>query len=235
MWLAAAALWPGPVRAADWGGMLALTSDYVFRGLSRTDHGAAAQAGLHVRSTERWFAGVWASNVASSPNGPGHVELNLNAGRGWDLSDDWSASAGWVRYLHPDASNSGRFDWDDLSASLIFTDRFVLTASVAPSAPQVYTYGASGRRRTTALEVAWREPIAGAWSLVAAAGRYDSSGSGPLGQPYLAWQVGVSAQLDRFELALTHFDVDAAGRRRFGSAAADDRWVFSLTWRYAAD
>ena len=232
MWLAAAALWPCPLRAAEWGGTLALTSDYVFRGISRTDHGPAAQAGLHLRSSERWFASVWASNIASSTDGPGHVELNLNAGRGWDLSDDWAASVGWVRYLHPDAGHSGRFDWDDLSASLIFADRFVLTASVAPRAPQIYTYGASERRRATALEVAWREPIAGAWSAIAAAGRYDASGSGQLGQPYLAWQVGVSVQMDRLELALTRFDVDTTGQHRFGSAAAHDRWVFSLTWRY---
>lgn len=232
MWLAAAALWAGPLRAADWGGVLALTSDYVFRGISRTDHGAAAQAGLHLRSTERWFASVWASNVASSPGGPGAVELNLNAGRGWDLSDDWAASAGWVRYLYPDASDGG-FEWDDLSASLVFTDRFVLTASLAPRAPQIYSYGAGKRRRATALEAAWREPIAGAWSLVGAAGRYDASA--PAGEPYLAWNVGVSAQWGRLEMGLAHFGVDAAGRRQFGSAAAHRRWVFSLAWRYAAD
>lgn len=232
-WLVAAVLWSNPLRAADWGGTLAATSDYVFRGISRTDHGASAQAGLHVRSAERWFASVWASSLAPSPGSLGRVELNLNAGRGWDLSDDWAASAGWVRYLYPDATDRGRFDWDELSASLIYADRFVLTASVAPSEPRLYAPGTSERRRATAVEASWREPVAGAWSLLAAVGRYETSA--PFSQPYLAWNMGLSAQVGGLELGLARFGIDAPGRRQFASAVADGRWVFSLAWRYAAN
>lgn len=223
-------LWCAPLRAADWGGVLALTSDYVFRGVSRTDRGAAAQGGLHLRSPERWFASVWASSLGGAPELLGDVELNLHAGRGFDLADDWALSAAWARYLYPD-SGSGRYDWDELSASLVHADRLVLTASLSPNAPQQYA-GQFERRRASALEASWRQPLAGPWSLVAGAGRFAASG--PSAETYRAWNVGLAAQLGALEVGLARFDVDAAGRRRFGTAAADGRWVLSLAWRYAA-
>jgi uncharacterized protein (TIGR02001 family) len=210
---------------------MALTSDYLFRGVSLTDGDPAVQAGLHIRFARRWYASAWASTLKRSPDGFGRVELNLQAGRGWDLSSDWTASVGWARYLYPDAAASGRYDWDELSASLIWANRLSLTGSFSPNAPQAYALGVGRRRRATAVEASWRQPIAGPWSVVAAAGRYSSS---PFGQPYLAWNAGLSAQLGGFDVGLAHFGIDGAGRRRFGSAAADGQWVFSLAWRYAA-
>jgi uncharacterized protein (TIGR02001 family) len=216
----------GPACAAEWGGSLALTSDYVFRGVSRSDDGAM-QAGLNVRSSERWFASAWASSLPRSP--AGRVELNLQVGRGWDLADDWAVSAGWLRYLYPRA-DSGRYDWDELSATLAYGDRGVLVASLSPNMPQFYGAGVAERRRAGALELSWREPIGGPWSLAAAAGRYGAASR----HPYSAGSLGLATQLDRVEVSLTRFAVDAAGRRQFGRAA-DARWALSLVWRYAVD
>jgi uncharacterized protein (TIGR02001 family) len=223
---------PPPAGAADWGGSLAATSDYVFRGYSRSDGEAAVQAGLYGRHAERWFASAWVSSLHAAPEGPGRIELNLQAGRSWDLSDDWGATVGLVRYLYPDAPAQSRFDWTEAAASLAFADRLVLTYAVAPQAPYVH-YGTVERWRTTALEASGRLPVSAAWSLLAAAGRYGSAA--PYGETYKAWNVGVAAQWGTFEVTWAHFRTDAAGRRVLGPAAADGRWVLSAVWRYAGN
>jgi uncharacterized protein (TIGR02001 family) len=228
--LAAVLLASGPLRAADWGAVAAVTSEYVFRGVSLTDGDPAVQAGLHVRLPQRWYASAWASSLKRSPRS-GRAELNLHAGRGWDLSENWAASAGWVRYLYPDSARSGRYDWDELSASVIYTDRLALTASLSPNAPQAYALGLGERHRATAIEASWRQPVAGPWSVVAAAGRYSA---GSFGRPYVAWNAGLSLKMGGIDVGLTRFGVDGAGRARFGQAAADGRWVVTFAWRYAS-
>jgi uncharacterized protein (TIGR02001 family) len=225
---------PVPLRAAEWGTTLTLASQYVFRGVTRTD-GAAVQGGLHVRSAAGGFAGLWASNVDPQPAQIGRVEANVNAGWGFDLGGDWSAAVAWVRYLYPDAASPrGRFDWSEYSASLNYGDRLVLTASVAPEAPLYYVYGTFGHVRATALEASWREPIAsGTWgslALVAALGHYDAAGRSS--SPYHAWNLGIAAAAGPFDIALARFGVDAQARREFAPAAADRRWVVSVTWRH---
>jgi len=227
---------PLPLRAADWGATLTLASEYAFRGLMRTD-GPALQAGAHVQSAAGGFAGVWASTIDAQPASIGRAEANVTAGWGFDLGADWSAVLAAVRYLYPDAASPrSRFDWSEYSVSFHHADRLVLTASLAPDAPLYYAYGNFGSVRATALEASWREPLAsGAWgslAFVAALGRYDAVSH--FGKPYLAWTLGAAVTTGPFDITLTRVDVDGAAYRQFGPAAADGRWILSVSWRYRA-
>lgn len=55
---------------------VAITSNYVFRGQTQTDDGAAIQGGYDIRQAEDkgWYAGVWGSNVDKG------VEIDLYGG-----------------------------------------------------------------------------------------------------------------------------------------------------------
>ena len=225
---------PLPLRAVDWGASLTLASEYAFRGVQRTE-GAALQGGVHVQSAAGGFAGLWASNIDAQPAQIGSAEANVNAGWSFDLGADWSVVLGWVRYLYPDATSPrNRFDWSEYSVSLNYADRVALTASLAPDAPLYYVYGNFGTVRATALEASWREQIvSGRWgslALIAALGHYDAVGRS--GEPYLAWNLGLAAAAGPFDITLARFGVDGEGRRQFGPAAADKRWIVSATWRY---
>src|SRR3974390_1006431 len=50
-----------------WSGMAALTTDYVFRGVSQTYDEPALQGGINYQNPSGWFGGAWASNVNPYP------------------------------------------------------------------------------------------------------------------------------------------------------------------------
>jgi uncharacterized protein (TIGR02001 family) len=220
-----------PALAAEpWGGAVVVTSDYVFRGVSQSDGAVAAQADLHIRPARSWFAGVWTSTANPPPGNVASYEMNLYAGRSWDLSDRWAASASYVRYLYPNSRVHGRYDSDELSVSLKFDDRLMLTAAVAPHATRYSSGGWVFRRRALSYEASLRQPLFRSASVVAAVGYYDTQAL--FRASYWAWNAGISTQAGPVELTLIRFGVDATGRRLFDSDAADGRWVLSAAWRF---
>jgi uncharacterized protein (TIGR02001 family) len=231
VWLAAIGLAGVPAHAAEsWGGALLLTNDYVFRGVSQTDHGAAAQADVHVRSAQGWFAGVWSSTANPPPGYIASYEVNVYAGRGWALSDRWAASVRYVRYLYPNSPAHGRYDSDEVAATLNFEDRIAMTVAYTPNATRYSNSGWAFRRRALAYEAALRQHVVGPVSVLAAVGYYDTHAL--FGASYWAWSAGLSAQAGPVELTLARFGVDAHGRRLFDADAADGRWVLSAAWRF---
>ena len=49
--------------SAEFSGNVALTTDYVWRGVSQTDEGPAVQGGFDYEHESGFSAGVWGSNV----------------------------------------------------------------------------------------------------------------------------------------------------------------------------
>jgi uncharacterized protein (TIGR02001 family) len=230
-WFAALALSGAAAHAADpWGGALALTSDYVFRGVSQTDGQPAAQADLHLRSQDGWFAGAWVSMARPPPSDAASHEVDLYAGLGLALSERWAATLRAVRYVYPDAPTYSRYDASELSASLHFDDRLALSAAVSPDARRYTVQGWSARGQTRSYEASLRQPVFGSVSILVAAGYYDTQAL--LGQSYRAWDGGLSTRAGPLEMTLLCFGVDAAARRLFGSDAADGRWVLSAAWQF---
>lgn len=104
-----------PALAGDLSGSLAVTTDYIYRGLSQTAGKPAAQAGVQFRSQSGWNAGVWGSSI-DFQNGAGVAyELDLHAGYAWSLSPDWSMQLGYVHYAYLDDNDAG-YDYDEVNA-----------------------------------------------------------------------------------------------------------------------
>lgn len=84
-----------------------LTSDYLFRGITQTDHGAAVQ-GYVEPSLGMIYAGIWASNVAFG--GSADTEVDLYAGIRPEF-DMFSFDFGYNHafYLNDPGSDSGEF------------------------------------------------------------------------------------------------------------------------------
>src|ERR1700686_3752281 len=79
-------------HAADsWGGSFAVTSDYLVRGISRSNQGAAAQADLHVATDTGLIGGVFASSVKFDKGDHRNAELSGFIGYAWQASSDWRA------------------------------------------------------------------------------------------------------------------------------------------------
>src|SRR5919108_484609 len=85
-----AAAAPGDART--WGGNLAVTSDFIYRGLSESSGDPALQADLHADTSGGTFGGVWASTRDHSLDPYAGYDLEIYLGLRLDLGNAWSTS-----------------------------------------------------------------------------------------------------------------------------------------------
>jgi uncharacterized protein (TIGR02001 family) len=230
-WLAVIGSTGAPASAApSLEGAVVVTSDYVFRGVSQTDGTAAAQADLHVRSDGGWFAGLWTSTVDPPPGDVASYEVDLYAGRSWEVADRWVASVSYIHYMYPNTPARHQYDSDEGSVSARFDDRIALTATYSPNAIRYATGGWSARARMLAYELSLRQPLGGPVALVGGIGYYDTRAL--FNAAYAAWNLGLSAHASPFDFTLMRFGVNATARNLFGYDAADHRWVVTASWHF---
>ena len=201
---------------------VALTSDYVFRGISLSD-GAAVQGGFDY-SSSLWYAGVWGSSVIEG------TELNLYAGVTpttgpvkWDF--------GLIGYFYPGANDdAAEFDYFELKAAgtASLSDQFSLGGGVYWS-PE--NYGDTGE--ALYLEVNGEFKVSDAFLFSGAFGNQSvEDPDGPFGladeDDYNTWNLGASYAIHGFTLDLRYHDTDieagsdiaayATGPRSYDSA-----------------
>ena len=85
-------------------GNVALTSDYVFRGLTQTWGRPAIQGGADYAPPNGFAAGIWGSSISARSYPGGAMELDLYASYGRPIGSDWSWRAGLYGYLYPGAN-----------------------------------------------------------------------------------------------------------------------------------
>lgn len=174
--------------AAEFGGYLALATDYVKRGVSQTDGDGALQLGLELSFENGFYVGSWGSTVDIS-NGPTRqrdLELNYYLGRTFDLSDRWQISASVVAYDYPGQTGNFNYDYVEYSLGGSFDDRVWLDVAYSPD---LYHSGYS----TTNIDLYAEFPLNSVWAFGGGAGHYDTSSL--TGSSYLYWQLGVTATL----------------------------------------
>jgi uncharacterized protein (TIGR02001 family) len=82
-------------------GNVALTSDYMFRGLTQTWAGPAIQGGADLSMKNGFAAGFWASSISDKTYPGASLELDVYASYGLSINEDWSWRAGLYGYLYP--------------------------------------------------------------------------------------------------------------------------------------
>lgn len=163
-------------------GNLALTSDYLFRGLSQTWGGPALQGGVDW-SSGRWHVGAWASNVSHNSYPGGGAELDVFGDVGLFQRGDWSARMGLYSYGYPGANvNDARpplasrsFDTLEGNASLTWKS-WTLKVSRALSdyfGADVEQGYAGSTRGTQYLQLDGSIPLGARWSLAPHLGYTD--------------------------------------------------------------
>ena len=105
-------------------GNLAVTSDYMFRGLTQTWGGPAIQGGADLTMKNGFAAGFWASGISDKTYPGAALELDVYADYGTAIDDDWSWRVGLYSYLYPKGNldeaglPSRSFDTVEANASL---------------------------------------------------------------------------------------------------------------------
>ena len=85
-------------------GNVAVTSDYMFRGLTQTWGGPAIQGGGDLTMTNGFAAGFWASSISGKSYPGAALELDLYASFGTAFNDEWSWRAGLYGYVYPNGN-----------------------------------------------------------------------------------------------------------------------------------
>lgn len=79
----------------------AVTSNYIWRGLTQTDDQAAVSGGIDFNAKSGFYVGAWASNVEY---GSANSELDLYAGYGFEINDV-TFDVGYLNYGYPAGEN----------------------------------------------------------------------------------------------------------------------------------
>jgi len=207
---------------------VALTSDYVFRGISLSGNDPAIQGGVDY-TTDQWYAGVWSSSLSDG------MELDLYAGFTpttgpvtWDL--------GIISYFYPGADDdAAEFDYYELKAAGGFSisEQFGI-GGAAYFAPE--NYGDTGEALYLEINAAYA--INDAVSINGAYGNQSiDDPDGPFGaageDDYNTWNVGGAFALHGFQVDLRYHDTDIdAGSDiesyTYGPSSYDSAFVITL-------
>lgn len=104
----------GTSSHADLSANVALTTDYVWRGVSQTDNSPALQGGVDW-STSGFYAGVWASNVDFGSGNDADYELDWYFGGEATTASGWTIGAGFIQYYYPGSDDADRMDEASIS------------------------------------------------------------------------------------------------------------------------
>jgi uncharacterized protein (TIGR02001 family) len=221
-----------PARPDDlrFGASAAVTSDYVYRGVTRSRGQPAAQIDLHLRPLEDWTVGVWASQVQLLA-GRQSAEADLYTQWRWLLPRDFSASAGAVYYTFPGDPRAVSYSYAELNANLQWRERLTLTATWTPKVALFGPgYGIRRDRRAWSAELTGSQRLPGGLVALAGIGYFDAPGLPHAGYAY--GSAGVMRRFGHWRAELTYIRVQAAEHRRFTSGAAGGPLSASLAWQF---
>ncbi len=103
-----------PAQAGDWSANAAMTSNYVWRGLTQTENEAAVQGGIDYASDSGFYMGTWVSNVNYGAGDAYSYEHDVYAGFAFETGDiSWD-----VGYLYYNYDGEANFDFGEVYASV---------------------------------------------------------------------------------------------------------------------
>ncbi len=207
---------------------IALTSDYVFRGVSLSD-GPAVQGGFDY-TDDLWYAGVWGSNVVEG------IELDIYAGFTpttgpveWDL--------GLIAYFYPGADDDdAEFDYLELKAggTVSLSEQFSVGGAFY-WAPE--NYGDTGE--AIYIEINGEFSVNDALVFSGAFGNQSiEDPDGPFGlageDDYNTWNLGGALAFHGFQFDLRYHDTDIdegsdIENYTFGPSSYDSTVVFTIS------
>ena len=211
----------GNAQAQELTTYVALTSDYVNRGVSNSDEQVAAQLGFDVSTEVGLFVGVWASTTDLTTGGrhrPREVDYYIGYSEHFD--NDWSASVSINRYTYPGATGNVDYDYTELATVISVNDRLWFEVAYTDS---FYGHGEPAYN----LEALASWPLPASLSLAAGVGYFDVSRLA--GSAYTYWQIGVSRPFGWVTTDLRYHDTSNVPGLIGSTDLADARLVLTFS------
>lgn len=217
--------------AADlWGGSLGLTSDYLVRGISRSDDRPALQLDLHYLNTSGFVAGFFASNTQIDPGEPRDAELSAYLGYVWSVGDDWQGKILGSHYSYPWNAAGSQYNYDEVDLEAAFQGWLEFILAYSPDSPRYFPRRGLVPVTAGSAELSVRHSLIGKLSGTAGVGYYSLDGADATGYTY--WSVSAVYDWAPVSLSLSYVGATAAANSLFYNAAVGGRWSGTLIWRF---
>jgi uncharacterized protein (TIGR02001 family) len=217
--------------AGLWEGLVAASSDNVYRGLTQTQGDPALLADVHYRLESGWFAGVSAATVNINPGPGAPVEIDLYAGFAMPLSRDWTGKLTLLRYEYPGDQPELPYAYEEIVAGFSFRDWLFANVSYSPDTSRYTSRGIAYHRPANSVELAAQLPLRPGWSIDAGVGRYAIAA--PVSAGYWYWNTGITFNAGPLQIAVEAIGTDRTARALFGDKIAGQRWVASIVRHFA--
>lgn len=217
-------------RGADvWGGSIAVTSDYLVRGVSRSNDQAALQLDLHYLNRSGFVAGVFASNTQIDPGESRDAELDAFVGFAW-AARDLRGKILATHYAYPWNALGSRYDYDELDLDLNYRDWLGVTLDYSPNAPRYVRFRGLTAVTAKSVEVNLQRPVLRRLSVNLGLGYYSLGGPETTGYGY--GSLGAAYDIAPVLLTLSYVKTTAEAKSLFYNAEVGGRWTGTVIWRF---
>lgn len=195
--------------AAELTGSAALTTEYVFRGITQTQGDPAVQVGAKLAGASGVYGSVWGSTVEFPGDSGASSEIDYVVGWGGKLAPDWAIDVNVTYFDYPDARVP--LDYPELIGTLTYRDNYWLMLGYSPD---VFATDATG----IYAQLGARFPINDQFRFETAIAHYDLDDA--YGDSYSHAQLGaVWGFKAPFELRVTAHGTDSSARTMFPGLA----------------
>ena len=216
-------------------GTAALTSDYVFRGVSQTNGDPALQAGFEFAADSGWYLGTWGSNISwlsdlSTAAAPisSSLEVDVYGGYRGKFSEALSFDVGAIYYAYPGDFPSS-FNDADTAELYLGVGYSILSAKAFYAVSDLFGYTDSDG--SVYLDLAANYGFADSWTLNLHAGKQWIESNESF--EYTDWKLGVTKALaNGFSVAFAYTDTNADDvlyTNPYGSEIADGTAALTFT------
>jgi uncharacterized protein (TIGR02001 family) len=218
--------------ANEWGGSVAVTSDYFVRGMSRSSDHAALQVDVHYSSPSGFMVGAFASNTQIDSRESRDVELSGFIGFAWNVTDNWHGKVLASHYAYPWNQAGAHYDYDELDFDLAYQDWLHVSLSYSPNSPLFLRapYHEFVGVSEKSADVSVQRQIFGGFSLMAGVGYSSLEGPEPGGYAY--WSGGAAYDYGSVTLVFSYVNTSPEAKVLFYNAAATGQWTGTAIWRF---
>lgn len=235
-WLLSSALMPVGVNAQTappdiaFGGSIAATTDYIYRGVSQTRNEEVVQVDLHLQVGEHWVTGAWASPVEPRA-GERATEVDFYTHWQQYLGAGFSGSLGATYYRIMNDPRNSSYDYLEWSVALNWRERLMLLGTWAPgSVLRIQGVGAIADANSYSLELTGLQPLSRNWSFQAGLGYFagiDVPASG-----YMYGSSSLTRSFNRWQATLSYHWVESDEQRFYIPGLAGQPWALTVAWTF---
>jgi uncharacterized protein (TIGR02001 family) len=215
--------------AGQFSGSLAVTSDYVYRGVSQTHGEPAIQGGIQYATLDHWALGVWASTTQLNTYDGTTIEVDPYVSFRWNIRDEWHGKLSALHYFHPLNSNNAYYEYDEVAASVDYNETLFFNVAWSWNVSHYSTWGYVNGNAIS-YEASWARPLPKSFSLSAGIGYYDLSDLVNTG--YWYWNAGVGKDWEMWHLALSYIGTSQEAEQLYGTVTTGNRFSITLLRRF---